>query len=169
MSAPDSYTRIQITLHWTIAALVILQFFVNADVRDAFRRRIEGDAQAGLLAGLEPAALLHIISGLTILALTALRLVIRLMRGTVPPEEGVPRLFAALATVAHVALYGFLFLMPVTGALAWFGASALSGTLHEIGRLILIPLVIGHAAGALAEHFVYRNDTLRRMFRASAR
>ena len=55
--------------------------------------------------------------------------------------------------------------MPLTGAVAWFGGFEISAEIHELGRLILIPLILLHIAGGLAEHFVFRNDTLMRMVR----
>jgi cytochrome b561 len=164
--APDSYSTLQIALHWTIAVLVVVQLAVNADMREAFRRRVEGN---GVAEGLESGALFHIVTGLTILGLTVLRLAIRIWRGTPIAEPGIPPLVAAMATVTHVALYGILLLMPVTGALAWVLGAPLVATVHEIGRLVLVPLVIAHAMGALVEHFVLRNDTLRRMLRSTER
>lgn len=163
-SAPPGYSRLQVVLHWLIAGLVVGQFAVNAALRAAFGDRLAGDA-----AALEPGALFHIVSGLAILGLTLLRLAIRLIRGAPPPDAGIPPVIAALARVAHVALYGLLILMPLTGAIAWFSGSALSGTLHETGRLLFLPLIAGHVLGALTEHFVLRNDTLRRMLRATER
>jgi cytochrome b561 len=61
-----------------------------------------------------------------------------------------------------------IFAMPLTGLIAWFGASATSATLHEIGRLILIVLIGLHILGALVEQFVFRHATLRRMMVSGA-
>lgn len=163
-TGPARYSRTQIALHWIIAVLVIAQFAVNAAVRVAFGDRLGGGGPPP-----DAGALFHIVSGLAILGLTVLRLAIRLARGAPAPDADIPPLVAAVAKVAHAALYGFLLAMPLTGAIAWFTASAAFGTLHEIGRLLLVPLIAGHAFGALAEHFVLRNDTLRRMLRATAR
>ena len=54
----------------------------------------------------------------------------------------------------------FIFGMPLTGAIAWFGGLEMSAEIHELGRLVLIPLILLHIAGGLVEHFVFRNDTL---------
>ena len=72
-----------------------------------------------------------------------------------------------LGLATHLLLYGFIFLMPLTGAAAWFLGLEFSAELHEIGRLILVPAIGFHVIGALAEHFVFRNDTLMRMLRAT--
>jgi cytochrome b561 len=167
MADPNAYSRLQIGLHWTIALLVVLQLSINAGVRDAFGDRLEGLGPG--LAGLAAGTIFHIVSGMTILALTLLRLVVRLRRGAPEAEEGVPPVIALMAVFAHAALYGFLLFMPVTGLIAWFFASEFFGTLHEIGRFLLVPLIAAHALAALVEHFVLRNDTLRRMLRYTAR
>lgn len=160
--AAEGYSRLQIVLHWTIAALVVAQIAVNEGIRIAFRERVAG---AGADPG--PGAWFHIISGLVILAMVALRLAIRLRRGAPTPVPGVPPLFHHMAWVAHVALYAALFLMPLTGAIAWFGGAEWAATVHETGRLLFVVLILGHVVGALLEHFVLGNDTLRRMLRAT--
>ncbi len=53
----------------------------------------------------------------------------------------------------------------MTGLAGWATNSETFAEFHEIGRLILIPLIGLHVLGALAEHFVFRNDTLVRMLR----
>lgn len=157
---PTGYSRLQIVLHWTIAALVIFQLLVNGGMQDAFDDRMDGDAVEDM-----GWAILHISVGVTILALAVLRLFVRLRRGAPPPHDDKPAFINWIGFLTHLALYGFIFLMPVTGAFAWFGGSDFSAELHEFGRLLLIPLIVLHAAGALAEHFFFRNDTLVRMLR----
>lgn len=163
MAAPRGYSKIQIILHWTIAVLVLLQLFVNEDMQRAFNDRLEG-GEAGAANG----ALLHIVVGLTVLTLALLRLVIRLLRGAPAPQAGNPAIINWLGHATHFLLYGFIILMPVTGAIAWFFGMEFSAKLHEIGRLILIPAISLHVLGALVEHFVFRNDSLRRMLKATA-
>lgn len=163
MPQPRGYSRIQIVLHWTIAVLVIFQLFVNEAMQHAFADRLDGkpvDDEAG--------ALLHMTVGLTVLMLAAIRLAIRLLRGAPPPHKDTPLVLRWLGHATHVLLYGFIFLMPLTGASAWFLGLEFAAELHEIGRLILVPAIGFHIIGALAEHFVFRNDTLMRMLRATA-
>ena len=160
-SDPDGYSLLQIVLHWGIAALVVFQLSVNEAVQAAFRDRVDGNP-----VGDEPGALLHVVVGLTILALAVVRLVVRLMRGAPEAHATNPRLVNLAGAIAHWLLYGFIFLMPLTGAIAWFTGLEFSAELHELGRLILIPLIGAHALGALAEHYVFRTNSLRRMLKA---
>lgn len=163
MPQPRGYSRIQITLHWTIAALVIFQLFVNEAMQHAFADRLDGD-QIDEFGG----ALLHIVIGLTVLVLAAIRLVVRALRGAPPPHDDMPAILNWLGHATHYLLYGFIFAMPLTGAIAWFFRIEVAAELHELGRLILVPAIGLHVLGALAEHFVFRNDTLMRMLRATA-
>lgn len=159
--APRGYSLLQIILHWAIAALVVFQLAVNEGVQDAFKDRSDGkqsDDEAG--------AALHIIVGLTIFALAILRLAVRLWRGAPEAHSTNPWIVNFAGHAAHVLLYSFLFAMPLTGATAWFTGLELSAELHELGRLILIPLILAHALGALAEHFVFRTNSLVRMLKA---
>lgn len=163
MAQPKGYSRIQIVLHWTIAALVIFQLFVNEAMQHAFSDRLDGEPTDEF-----GGALLHMTVGITVLALAAIRLAIRAIRGAPAPYRDTPAILSWLGHATHVLLYGFIFAMPLTGAAAWFLGIEFAAELHELGRLILIPAIGFHVIGALAEHFVFRNDTLMRMLRATA-
>jgi cytochrome b561 len=161
---PDrkGYSLLQIVLHWTIAVLVLVQLIFNEGMEEAWDAREDGDRTA---AADEAGALLHIVVGASILILALIRLAIRMIRGAppVPRQHPMPLRFVASAT--HVALYGFIILQPLLGASAWFLGIEEAAEIHELGPYIIIPLVTLHAAGALAEHFVFRTDVLKRMLR----
>jgi len=158
-AAPDRYSAAQIALHWTIAALIVVQLVYNEPMQDAFDDRL--DDGGGLAGG----ALVHMVLGSTVLLLALVRVAIRLRRGAPPPHDDKARLLAWAGQATHLALYGMIFAMPLSGLLAWFATSESLAEIHEIGRLVLIGLIGIHVLGALAEHFVFRNDSLLRMFR----
>jgi len=159
--APRGYSVLQIVLHWTIAALVVFQLLVNKDMQEAFKER----SSSGQFDG-EVGAIAHITVGLTIFTLAILRLTIRFRRGVPEPHDTNPALINFFGHAAHVLLYAFLFAMPLTGAIAWFTGLELSAELHEVGRLVLIPLVLLHALGALAEHFIFHTNSLTRILKS---
>ena len=125
--------------------------------------------------------------GLTLLAITVLRLAWRLLAGT-PLPEPMPAWQALAARLSHVLLYAVLVAMPLTGwlytsasgfPLRWFGQFALpklSGRdrdvagfaveAHETLFLVLAALVTVHALAALKHHYLDRDRTLRRMLPA---
>jgi cytochrome b561 len=152
------YSRLQILLHWTMAALIIFQLLVNRGMQDAFDDMMDGDRiDSGYWAAL------HIAVGLAVLALAIVRVAIRLRRGASPPDPDHPVVLVWLSMATHLALYGFIFLIPLTGAFAWFGRSEISAEVHEWARLLLIPLILLHAVGAFVEQFVFHNGTITRM------
>jgi cytochrome b561 len=155
---PAAYSRLQVILHWSIAALIVVQLAYNAPMQAAFDDRLDGE-RGSVAAG----ALFHIAVGSTVLALAVLRLAVRLVRGAPPPPRDSPAIVVWAAHLTHVALYVMIFAMPLTGLVAWIGASGTFATLHEIGRLILIALIGLHVFGALTEQFVFRHGTLQRM------
>jgi cytochrome b561 len=155
------YSRTQIALHWLTAGLVIVQLTFNEGARIGFREHIEGSGE-----GLGD-ALGHVVIGSAILLLTAFRLVVRCRRGAPAPHAELPEFLKFLAASVHILLYALLIAVPVTGAAAWVFREDAFAVLHEAGRLLLVTVILGHALGALVEHFVMRNDTLTRMLRAS--
>ena len=158
--APAGYSWLQIALHWTIAGLIVFQLVYNAPMQAAFDNRLEGaDAAPG------GGALVHIVVGSAVLLLATLRLAVRLVRGAPPAHADNPPLVIWVGHATHFALYVMIFAMPITGLIAWFAGAAVVAQVHEIGRLVLIGLIGLHVLGALAEHFVFRNDGLVRMLR----
>ena len=69
-------------------------------------------------AGRDTFFMLHKSIGITILALAAIRLVIRASRPIPPEPAGTPRWMAVSAVASHWLLYGILFAMPITGYIA---------------------------------------------------
>lgn len=157
-SPPSGYSNVQIALHWTIAALVIFQLFVNTGMQDAFDDRLDQGSTDEM-----GAAILHIAVGVTVLVLAVVRVFVRLTRGVPPAHEDNPAIINWIGYATHFLLYGFILFMPLTGAIAWFSGVELSAQLHELGRLVLVPAICLHALGGLTEHFVFRNNSLRRM------
>ena len=98
---PAGYTGTQILLHWTIAALIVLQLVIGEDIKPAYRafsRGTEPAADATLNANI------HVYVGLAVLLLAIWRFAVRLRRGApaAPPEESV--LLKRIAAAAHFLL-----------------------------------------------------------------
>jgi cytochrome b561 len=78
------------------------------------------------------------------------------------PESEAPLLKLA-AHATHVGLYGMMFLLPITGGIAYFGGPHFAEDAHEVMVPALIGLFILHVAGALYQHFWLKTDVLKRM------
>ncbi len=148
-----------------IAALVIFQLVFGEDIVPAFRAYRQGtEPQADALLN----ANIHVYVGLAVLVLAILRVALRIRYGApdLPADESI--VLQYIAKLAHIVLYAAIFLMPLTGALAWYLGMGEIGELHEIGKPVLIVVVALHAVGALWQHFVVKTDVLRRMLKPMA-
>lgn len=157
---PDNYSRLQIGLHWIIAALILLQFLAHDGIEHVWDAYEDGEAAD---AGDLPLAYLHVATGVSILLLAILRIFVRLNRGAPPLPQDHPPVLKFVAHANHFLLYAFLIAMPLTGATAWFFGVEDAAEIHEVGKTLLLILVVLHIAGGLAEHFFFRTNVLRRM------
>jgi len=167
------YSSASIALHWAMVLLVVAAY-ATAESRELFAH---GSLQR---AGLATA---HAFVGLAVFVLVFARLALR--AGPRPAIVPAPsRLQTRLAIAMHVLLYAFLIAMPLLG---WLLVSA-EGTdvtlgafrlpalvprdpalahvveeIHEGVATVGYALVGGHAAAALAHHYLLRDDALVRM------
>ena len=170
----DRWGGVSITLHWLTAlmilGLVVVGFAMQELANSPTKIQVYG---------------LHKSIGLTVLALTVLRLLWRLFAGVPSPAAGTPRWQRWAASATHGALYVVLLAMPVSGwlynsasgfPLKWFGLFALPKltgydaqfkafalAAHETLFLVLAVIVTVHALAALKHHYFNRDRTLVRM------
>ncbi len=172
MPRRDRYDSVAIALHWSIAALVIVNLILGLG-HDALPRGWQ----------VMP---MHKAIGITVLGLSIARLVWRLVHRPPPPASGVGLWDARLASVVHWLLYGLMIAVPLTGwlmvsgtqtrrPLTFFGlfdipylpvgtaAGDAGHESHEVLAFLMAGLVVLHVAAALWHHFARRNATLSRM------
>jgi cytochrome b561 len=161
-------------LHWLVVLLVLGQFVLASIAED-------------LPLGTEKIATLarHKSLGITILLLSALRVLWRFANPTPAPPAAARRWERTLASAVHVGLYATLFLLPLSGwmmssarnfPVSWFGLVQLPDLVdadprtfermhdaHELLATLLVVLAATHVAGALHHHFLHKDDVLRRM------
>lgn len=134
---------------------------------------------------------LHKSFGLTVMALTALRVLWRIYNPPPPLPAGLPRIEVIGAKAAHHLTYFLLFAIPLAGLLQsgaadfpvqFFGAFNVPTFLsknpewaeifeetHELlGQVLLVVLVV-HVAAALRHHFLLRDDVLVSMLPGKAK
>ena len=156
------YSLTQIAIHWIIAALIVAQVILHEGMEVAYGFERGGPAPTESESLL---ATVHIGCGIAVFVLALLRIVLRVRRGVPPPprEEHPALRLAAQAT--HIAFYGIIVLMPLTGALAWFGGVEVMAAVHEFGLPVILGLVFLHIVGAVYHHVVLKTDVLRRILR----
>lgn len=168
---PPSYSRVSITMHWLMLAL-LAAVYACIELREFYPRG--SDIREGLKTW-------HFMLGLSVFILVWIRLLAR----TVSPRGPAPRTLPGVAAAAvHVGLYALMIAMPIAG---WMVLSAEGDPVPFFG-LTLPPLIapdaalaeriedvhttvgtvgywlIGlHAAAALFHHYVLGDATLRRI------
>ncbi|WP_371054641.1 cytochrome b [Rhodosalinus sp. K401] len=159
-AAPAGYSGLQIALHWLVVALIAQQFILKDAMSTAWDRVTDG-----LEVGFDPLVLTHVAGGALVMIFAAWRLALRARRG-VPRVIEASKLQGALAKLTHVGLYALMILMPVSGAVAWFGAVDVAAQGHNVMKIVLLALIALHIVGALYHQVVLRDETLARMRRA---
>lgn len=168
---PPSYSRVSITMHWLMLAL-LAAVYACIELREFYPRG--SDIRDGLKTW-------HFMLGLSVFVLVWVRLGARALS----PRGPAPRTLAGAAAAAvHVSLYVLMIAMPVAG---WMVLSAEGDPVPFFG-LTLPPLIgpdealaerieevhatvgaIGywlvglHAAAALFHHYILRDSVLHRM------
>jgi cytochrome b561 len=154
----QGYSGLQIALHWVIALLVLFQLIFGESMGEVGRAVARGETPDPTEQALASA---HYWVGIAILALVALRILMRLVQGA--PEPVGAGLQLKAAKIIHAIFYLLLIAVPVTGLLAVYVNEEI-GEVHEIGKPLFIAFIVLHALGALFHHFKLKDDTLRRMF-----
>ena len=109
------YNRTAMTLHWLVAALILVNVFYGLAAKSADDTRVRALVDA------------HKSIGLTVLGLVLLRIFWRLGHPPPPLPHSYPKLEKIGAHAAHYALYVVILLLPLSGYLhdsAWNGAAA---------------------------------------------
>lgn len=166
-STSTQYGSVAIAIHWSSAMAVVLAF------------------AAGLVmanSAVVPAPLLvaHITLGLSVFALTLLRIVWWLAADTRPAlPGGQPRMQQLAAKTVHALLYVILVLMATSGIMTLVLSGAIPGIFsgapvpdfseliprvaHGIMSKLLLVLLAGHIGAALYHQVVRRDRLLARM------
>ena len=166
-SAPvHRWTRLHIALHWFVVALVALQYFDGEWMSAFFDGGLEGADLSGTVTTF---GYLHIAGGLAIFAAIAVRLWDRTVHGRPPHPAGEPNWAAKLAALTQTLLYVTLLAMPVAGLVAWLTGNDWLAGQHSFAAEVLIALLVLHVSGALANHFWFKTDVLRRMLPGQGR
>jgi cytochrome b561 len=171
---PAGYSPLQKTLHWTMAALIVVMVAVGLTMR----RIGEGELTNTLYE-------VHKSIGVTLFLLALIRIGVRWRRGAPPLEPGVPAWQRAAAYASHYTLYTLIVLLPVAGLIGtssccppvkvfWTVPVTLPVpheeafyervfAIHFALAYALVAVALIHVAGAFQHHLIRRDRTLIRM------
>ena len=168
------YPGKSILLHWLVAILIIAAFALGTYMTDLKFSPTKLKLYSW-----------HKWIGVTLLALVALRLLVRLFGSAPPYPDCMKPWEKQLANLTHIALYGLMFAVPLSGYLYTYAAGfpvvylglielpALVTPnpdmkdnfkeLHEALTNGMLLLVLLHVAAALKHHFIDKDNILKRM------
>lgn len=161
MSHPAGYSRVQIVLHWAVAALVLAQFLDSDAMNSAWRAVEKGEA-----AVTTPLVWVHVLVGIAVLVFALWRLALRFGRGVPEAPAGTSPLMDKAADAGHWALYALMLALPLSGLAGWYGGIAVAIELHQLTKAALIAVVSLHVAAALYHQYIRKDRLLLRMMRA---
>lgn len=153
------YSRLQITLHWSVLVLIGVQLVTSDAMGSAWSAVEEGRSPGG-------SALVwaHVNAGIAVLLVALWRIGLRLRRGAPAAPPG-PAFVQWAGRLAHLALYGLLILVPLSGMAAWFGGIGPAAEAHEALKNAMLALILLHVAAALYHQVLRKDRLLDRMLR----
>lgn len=157
MTAPTTYSKTQIILHWLIAAMVAFQILFHDGITSLWKQRMDGTVPN--VSTPNP----HAIVGILILVLVLVRVYIRIKRGVPALPASEKPMMGMIAKATHFLFYALLVGMPFTGAAAWFFGFEVPALVHGFASTALMTLIFLHIAAAILHHFVLKTDVLKRM------
>lgn len=155
------YTIYQIGLHWLIAALVFAQLIFGESMTEAIEAAEEGESVSALEGNL---ADMHYYFGIAILALVAVRLVLRLKNGAPPLPPETSGAIELAGRVSHWLFYALLVVVPITGLLGYYYGDPCSEW-HTYAKPVFIGLIALHVAASLYHQFWRKDGLLMRMLK----
>jgi superoxide oxidase len=174
IDTPPRFNLPLIALHW-LTLIVLALAYATSELREVFPKGS---------AGRESMMNLHVLLGLIVFGIAWLRLLVRMFSAIPAVRPAPPPWQERLAKLAHVALYGLMLLLPLTGwlmlsadgkpvdllgwqlpALITPNRSIADGLedVHEALASAGYALIGLHAAAALSHHYVLRDNALRLM------
>lgn len=185
-TAPNRYSTGAMVLHWLIALAIVANWLLAQYAEQLEEQKLKAAHEAAMGT--------HFAIGVTVLVLSVLRIIWRLLHRPPALNPDHSRWERLLASVIHKLFYILIIALPLTGYLMlqtyaggmsvnMFGlfdfpgiamapdkaASETFGELHEVFATTMVVLFVLHVAGALKHHFFDRDDTLLRMTARSRR
>lgn len=152
------YTTLQRRLHWLVILMISGQYLLQNPMREAL---LSIDRQETLGLGGFLVTTLHTWGGILIGAVMLWRWQLRTR--TVPLNAGeMSESRVRWVTIHHWCLYAVILVMMLTGAMHYYLGWQVAARWHELGKWLLLGLIVIHIVGALT-HVRSGNMVLQRM------
>ena len=137
LNIPTHYNKFHILTHWLVVVIILFQMITGDKIALEFLAlRNEAITNNGNTSNSQ----FHILGGVSIFLLMAVRIFLRIKFGIPIPTKKTNALLKFLSTFVHLAIYFILFAIPITGLLAFSTVNIDLGIAHKILVNMLIPL-----------------------------
>ncbi|ATN36302.1 cytochrome B [Rhizobium sp. ACO-34A] len=155
------YSLPQKLIHWLMAALILFNLLF-ADGMEHWNRLVRRGET--ITPDDIASANVHAYVGIAVLCLAVIRLILRLTHGApeAPAEE--PPVLRLASKAAHWTFYLLFFLLPISGAAAYYFGAEGAGSLHGGPfKLLMWLLIVVHIAAVLVHQFYWKTSVAQRM------
>ena len=156
LNVPTHYNKFHILIHWLIVVIILLQMITGDKIAVEFlalrNQAINNDGNTSN-------SQIHLLGGLFIILLMAVRVFLRIKFGAPAPTEKTNDPLKFLSTFVHLGIYLVLFAIPISGLLAFSTINVDLGIAHKILVNILYLFVIIHLIG-VAYHQIFLGDNI---------
>ena len=153
---PTQYNKFHILIHWLVVLTILLQMISGDKIALEFlAHRNDPTANEGSTNNSQ----IHILGGLFIFLLMAIRVFLRIKFGVPVPTNETNSLLKLLSAFVHLGIYLVLFAIPLTGLAAFLTLNVDLGIAHKVLINILYVFVIIHLIG-VAYHQIFLGDNI---------
>ena len=144
LNVPTHYNKFHILIHWLIVVIILLQMITGDKIALEF---LALRNQAVNNDGNTSNSQIHLLGGLFIILLMAIRVFLRIRFGVPAPTNKANDPLKLLSTFVHLGIYLVLFAIPISGLLAFSTINVDVGIAHKILVNLLYLFVIIHLIG----------------------
>ena len=155
---PRFFSRFQFMLQGFLVLLIAVQVVLHGPMSETWER-----VEDGLAAKFSPLVAVLAVLGLLTLGLAVWRIVLRLMRGAPEIPEKDPKFLKPAMQLIFFGLYALLALIPVSGAVAWFGQTEEAARVHEAMAILVLVLAGPHLMSVLYQQSVSGSEAMARI------
>ena len=141
LNIPTHYNKFHILIHWLVVVIILFQMITGDKIALEFLAlRNEAITNNGNTSNSQS----HILGGIFIFLLMAIRIFLRIKFRVPTPTKKTNALLKFLSTFVHMGIYFILFAIPITGLLAFSTVNIDLGISHKILVNILYLLSLIH-------------------------
>ncbi len=152
----EGFSKYQVIVHWLVACFILFQIATGSTMSNDFLALKDGKIS---IEEVHKNSWYHFFFGLTIFLLMVIRFILRIIFGVPKPTKQSSSLTIIVAKIIHWLFYLVLFIVPISGFVAWNTSNLLIGNLHSASVNALYVLVLIHLI-AIVYHQIFLEDNL---------